>query len=491
MVLKLFAILQHTFSDYDVFDTSLFCFSQRLALLNIMLSDNKILSPRPLYSPRRNKSSKLDYSFGSNPPVTVPVPLFNQNKSSSVHSVASLDESSSTTDSGFNSVAAAQPLVPSPNSAFSPRYPPLVMQNSLNNTMPRSPDTDAFARSSRASMSSDVTSVDQTTDGESSFVARAKTLDGDHVSVYSEPVVRRVPKSIETDSEAESIVYNRGRQRHRRNPNRFVETENKNPTDNRSLSKSRYVTQAELQRLSNRKSLFDQFVAQAEERDRQARIEQGIVSTNKADRTRSASLNRVSSDPNAPVDLTQSSLKRSSSINSRGKPFSTGLRRSSSVDIQDMISKAEKRDRHARVEQARLEGLLPPRRHTGHQDAVKVRSRQPASSIIKQFETKNETTSFSVARSPRDSDFVHGQLNAASSRGHRKFSSFMTNSRVAKPGGYHRVVRYNQQSAGEDPRYARNTASNGSDAPNCLNLPLNSNLQKENPRYSASSNGNQ
>ena len=426
-------------------------------------SSNNILSPRPLYSPRRGKTSKAeDYSYGIQPSVTVPVPLFTPNKSSSVHSVASLDESNSTTDSGFNSVAAAQPLVPSPNSAFSPRYPSFVMQNSLSDTMPMSP----VSGTSRAS--SDVASADLTTDGESSFLTQ-KPHEPDRVSIYSEPVMKRRPNTSDSESVAESYVYTRGRQRYRGDRNLFLEADRRNElirSEDRSQSRSRYTTRAEERRQADRKTLFNQFLSQAEERDWKARQEQEAINNRSRNRTRSASLNRYSGTPRTSekIAAVTANLKRSSSMNSRSRPLSSGgLRRSSSVDIQDMIKQAEKRDRHARVEQARLEGLVPPRRYLGRKDSLKITTRQPASSLIQEFESKSEADSISLTGRSLETDSLWSPTSSAEStpraepmdtqrtakqnrqKTHRKFSSFITKSRLARPVTYQKSWKYNQE----------------------------------------------
>ena len=433
-----------------------------------------------MYSPRKNKTKLEEYNYGKYPSVTMPVPLLNHNNSSSVHSVASLDESSSTTDSGFNSVVAAQALVPSPNSAFSPRYPSFTMQNSLTDTMPLSPDVDTPPQSSRASVSSELTSVEPTTDGESSFLSQ-KPADFDRASIYSEPLIRRKPKLSENDSETESLIYTRGRQRYRRDPNHStLLTQVTSDQDNRSRSRGRYTTRAEQRRMADRKTMFEQFIAQAESRDVQARREQEVLDKFSKNRTRSASLNRAPNNSAANKDYPVSTgLKRSNSTNSRSaSTTSYGLRRSNSV--QDMISKAEKRDRHARVEQARLEGLIPPRKYLGRKDSVKTRSQKPASSIIQDFENKAETDNPPLTGRMKNSDTVSQR---GPTKTHRKFSSFLTTSRLARPGGYHR--RYENDTAldGNHGHSARSSTWNGSDIRHLRTSPLNSDFVTDKTRY--------
>ena len=408
---------------------------------------DQILSPKPMYSPRRNKLKLDETAYEGHHPI-VTVSTLNHSKFSPIHSVASLNESISTADSGFNSVIAAQPLVPSPNSAFSPRFSSHTKQNSLNDTLPISPNSDAASQSSRTSLTSETTSVEPSI---SSILAPTR-IEMDQRSIVSEPIPRGSRSFRDDASDSSSYVYTRGRQRYRPDPNRSTLMIDTGP-ENRSLSRDRYRTRAELKRLEDRKSLFAQFIAQAEERDKQVRTEKEAVE--KACRLRSVSRNRTPKTI-API---RSVPKRSSSVDSSAKPQSGRLRRSSSVNIQDMITKAERRDRNARVEQARLEGLVPPRRYLDRKDSIKTGSAKSTSSIINELQNKTKTNSTSSNSSPEKTE----SSKISPTRTHRKFKTFMTSSRLARPDGYQHHSRYGQNVRYESGHSTRSSTWNGSD----------------------------
>lgn len=124
-------------------------------------------------------------------------------------------------------------------------------------------------------------------------------------------------------------------------------------------------------------ALLKNFIEQAEERDRRAKREQRSLTRSGRPRARSSTVNRQG-------------IGRSSSVDTDNRT-SSGLRRSnSSVDIQNIISKAETRDRRARVEQARVQGLLPPRRNSAETKQVRVWKFETAASLIQKYEEKKQ-----------------------------------------------------------------------------------------------------
>ena len=400
----------------------MFSFQFNLVIM-IQNGGNNVISPKPLYGHRKNKVKLGEDRYGGHTDFGMPTTEFNQNNSSSVHSISSLDESNSTTDSGFNSVVVPRPLLPSPNSAFSPKYPSQIYQNILNCDLQVSPLNNPVSDSNQNFASSEATGGDMTDDVK---LPNKHFVEIDRASIYSEPLLQSNHNNSDNDWETSSYVYTRGRQRYRRDPNHstlIIAADVGN--DNRSQSRDRYTTRIERKREEDRKNMFNQFIAQAEERDQQARREQQAMKNFTHSRSHSAS--RTGDRPT----WNGNNLKRSSSTSSCAKPTTTyGIRRSGSVDIQDMIKKAEKRDSLARVEQARLEGLVPPRRYLGQKSIVRTGSDKSTSSIIKQLENKTEASCLTSTAGHEEKKNVSNQTLPG--RKHRKFKSFLTNSRLAR-----------------------------------------------------------
>lgn len=266
--------------------------------------------------------------------------------------------SSMTSDSGFQSMSMTNPLLNhSVNSAFSPRA-----QTKLNSTEHRLNSTEELDFSLPSDCDVDHESMPSTDLDHVNRVSSKLEDENRHDFIKDEMCgfngVKPVPENP-------VISESRRRQRFRNRD----EIAKEKVSDSYSVLKPSTRSRAD--------ALLKNFIEQAEERDRQARQEQGSLTRSGRPRTKSSSANKKG-------------YGRSSSVDTDNRTAS-GLRRSnSSVDIQNIISKAETRDRRARVEQARIRGILPARRTSVETKQVRVLKFQTAATLIHKYEDKKQ-----------------------------------------------------------------------------------------------------